>query len=266
MDKGRSGAACSVVVIISHRPRQTSLSTDRQANITRPKPGITQHRRIPRDVGRRESSQHARSGIYDNACRGARATDIAILVVAADDGIMPKTVEAINHAKAAEIDIVVAINKMDKPGVDPERIKQELTKYELVPEEWGGDVMCVPISALTGQGIDDLLESVLLIADLKELKANPNRRAKGIVIESQLDRGRGRRHCTGASGTLHYGDIVIPAPQSAVRAMVNDKGETVKTAGHPSRLSCRSPRCRRRMSSTPSRACPRACGATQGVS
>lgn len=118
--------------------------------------------------------------------RGAKSTDIAILVVAADDGIMPQTVEAINHAKAAGVSIIVAINKMDKPGANPEGIKQELTKYDLVPEEWGGDVMCVPVSAIRKTGINELLEDVLLIAEMKELKANPNRRAKGIVIEASL--------------------------------------------------------------------------------
>lgn len=123
--------------------------------------------------------------------RGAKATDIAILVVAADDGIMPQTVEAINHAKAAGLDIIVAINKMDKQGANPDNIKQELTKYDLVPEEWGGDVICVPVSALQKKGIDNLLESVLIVAEMKDLKANPNRRAKGIVIEAKLDKGRG---------------------------------------------------------------------------
>ena len=142
--------------------------------------------------------------------RGAQATDIAILVVAADDGIMPQTVEAINHAKAAGVDIIVAINKMDKPGANPEAIKQELTKYDLVPEEWGGDVICVPVSALTHQGIDQLLESVLLVAEVKELKANPNRRAKGLVIEAKLDKGRGPvATILVQNGTLHSGDIVI---------------------------------------------------------
>ena len=121
--------------------------------------------------------------------RGAMATDIAILVVAADDGIMPQTVEAINHAKAAGVEIIVAINKMDKPGANPDNVKQELTKYDLVPEEWGGDVMCVPVSALKHTGIDDLLEDILLIAEVKEYKANPNRRAKGVIIESELDKG-----------------------------------------------------------------------------
>ncbi len=165
--------------------------------------------------------------------RGAQATDIAILVVAADDGIMPQTVEAINHAKAAGIDIIVAINKMDKPQANPDQVMQELTKYDLVPEEWGGDVMCVPVSALTGMGIDTLLENVLLVAEVKELKANPNRRAKGIVIESRLDHGRGPvATVLVQNGTLNASDIVIAGTAvGRVRAMVNDKGQTVKTAG-----------------------------------
>ncbi len=164
--------------------------------------------------------------------RGAQATDIAILVVAADDGVMPQTIEAINHAKAAGIDIVVAINKMDKPGANPDAIKQELTKYDLVPEEWGGDVICVPVSALTRQGIDDLLESVLLVAEVKELKANPARRAKGIVIEAKLDKGRGPvATVLVQNGTLHNGDIVIAGTAvGRVRAMTDDKGRNVKEA------------------------------------
>ena len=165
--------------------------------------------------------------------RGAQATDIAILVVAADDGIMPQTIEAINHAKAAGIDIVVAINKMDKPTANPDAIKQELTKYELVPEEWGGDVICVPVSALTKMGINDLLESVLLVADVKELKANPNRRAKGIVIESKLDKGRGPvATILVQNGTLHSGDIIIAGTAvGRVRAMTDYKGTQLKVAG-----------------------------------
>ncbi len=165
--------------------------------------------------------------------RGAQATDIAILVVAADDGIMPQTVEAINHAKAAGIDIVVAINKMDKPGADPEQVKQELTKYDLVPEEWGGDVICVPVSALTGMGIDDLLENVLLVAEVKELKANPDRRAKGIVIEAKLDKGRGPvATVLVQNGTLKNGDIVIAGTSvGRVRVMTDHTGRSVKIAG-----------------------------------
>ena len=165
--------------------------------------------------------------------RGAMATDIAILVVAADDGIMPQTVEAINHAKMAGVEIVVAINKMDKPGANPDAIKSDLTKYDLVPEDWGGDVICVPVSAVTGDGIDKLLESVLLVADMRELKANPNRRAKGIVIESRLDRGRGPvATVLVQNGTLHSGDTVIAGTAvGRVRQMLNEHGKTVKEAG-----------------------------------
>ena len=164
--------------------------------------------------------------------RGAQSTDIAILVVAADDGIMPQTVEAINHAKAANIDIVVAINKMDKPTANPDMVKQELTKYDLVPEEWGGDVICVPVSALTKQGIDDLLENVLLVAEMKELKANPNRLAKGLIIEAKLDKGRGPvATVLVQNGTLHNGDVVIAGTAvGRVRAMTDHKGKSVKEA------------------------------------
>ncbi|MBR3879849.1 MAG: translation initiation factor IF-2 [Clostridia bacterium] len=165
--------------------------------------------------------------------RGAMATDIAILVVAADDGIMPQTVEAINHAKAAGVDIIVAINKMDKPTANPDAVKQELTKYDLVPEEWGGDVICVPVSALTRMGIEDLLENVLLVAEVKELKANPNRRAKGIVIEAKLDKGRGPvATVLVQNGTLHNGDIVIAGTAvGRVRAMTDHNGKQQKVAG-----------------------------------
>ena len=165
--------------------------------------------------------------------RGAQATDIAILVVAADDGIMPQTVEAINHAKAAGIDVIVAINKMDKPQANPDAVKQELTKYGLVPEEWGGDVICVPVSALQKTGIEQLLESVLLVAEVKELRANPNRRAKGLVIESRLDKGQGPvATVLVQNGTLHLGDIVIAGTAvGRVRSMIDDKGKRVKVAG-----------------------------------
>ena len=164
--------------------------------------------------------------------RGAMATDIAILVVAADDGIMPQTVEAINHAKAAGIEIIVAINKMDKPTANPDAIKQELTAYDLVPEEWGGDVICVPVSALTRMGIDDLLETVLLVAEVKELKANPNRRAKGIVIEAKLDKGRGPvATVLVQNGTLRQGDIVIAGSAVGhVRLMTDHTGKALKSA------------------------------------
>ncbi len=165
--------------------------------------------------------------------RGAKSTDIAILVVAADDGIMPQTIEAINHAKAAGIDIIVAINKMDKPQANPDNVLNQLTQHELVPEEWGGDVICVPVSALTGMGIEDLLENVLLVAEVKELRANPKRRARGIVIESKLDRGRGPvATVLVQNGTLHQGDYVIVGNAvGRVRAMIDDKGKTVKVAG-----------------------------------
>ena len=164
--------------------------------------------------------------------RGAMATDIAILVVAADDGIMPQTVEAINHAKAAGVEIIVAINKMDKPGANPDAIKQALTKYDLVPEEWGGDVMCVPVSAVKKTGIDDLLESILVLAEVKEYKANPDRRARGVIIESRLDRGRGPvATVLIQNGTLHPGDIVIAGTcVGRVRAMTDHNGRAVKAA------------------------------------
>ena len=165
--------------------------------------------------------------------RGAQCTDIAILVVAGDDGIMPQTVEAINHAKAAGVDIIVAINKMDKPHANADNVKNELTKYDLVPEEWGGDVMCVPVSALTKMGINDLLEDILLIADVKEYKANPHKRAKGVVIEAKLDKGRGPvATVLVQDGTLRNGDIVIAGTSvGRVRAMVNDRGEQLTEAG-----------------------------------
>ena len=165
--------------------------------------------------------------------RGAMATDIAILVVAADDGIMPQTIEAINHAKAAGVDIIVAINKMDKPGANPDAIKQELTAYDLIPEEWGGDVICVPVSALTGMGIESLLENILLVAELKALSANPKRRAKGLVIESRLDKGRGPvATVLVQNGTLKVGDTVIAGTAvGRIRAMSDDKGRNVKSAG-----------------------------------
>ena len=165
--------------------------------------------------------------------RGAQATDIAILVVAADDGIMPQTIEAINHAKAAGIDVIVAVNKMDKPQANPDTVKNQLTNYGLGPEEWGGDTICVPVSALTGMGIEDLLENVLLVAEMKELKANPKRRAKGIVIEAKLDRGRGPvATVIVQTGTLREGDIVIAGTAvGRVRAMLNERGENLKEAG-----------------------------------
>ncbi len=165
--------------------------------------------------------------------RGAQATDVAILVVAADDGIMPQTIEAINHAKAAEVDIIVAINKMDKPGTTVDKIMQQLTEHGLVPEEWGGDIICVPVSAKTHMNIDTLLENVLLTAEMRELKANPNRAAKGIVIEARLDKGKGPvATLLVQNGTLHSGDIVVAGTAvGRVRVMVDDKNRKLKEAG-----------------------------------
>ena len=165
--------------------------------------------------------------------RGAMITDVAILVVAADDGIMPQTVESINHAKAAEIPIIVAINKMDKPTANPDRIMQQLTEYELVPEEWGGDTIICPISAKTGQGIDNLLDMVVLTAEMRELKANPNRAAHGAVIEARLDKGRGPvATLLVQNGTLHQGDVIIAGTAvGRVRAMTNAQGQKVESAG-----------------------------------
>ncbi|BDG79985.1 MULTISPECIES: translation initiation factor IF-2 [Bacillus] len=165
--------------------------------------------------------------------RGAEVTDITILVVAADDGVMPQTVEAINHAKAAEVPIIVAVNKVDKEAANPDRVMQELTEYGLVPEAWGGETIFVPLSALTGKGIDELVEMILLVSEVEELKANPNRQAKGTVIEAELDKGRGSvATLLVQTGTLHVGDpIVVGNTFGRVRAMVNDIGRRVKTAG-----------------------------------
>ena len=165
--------------------------------------------------------------------RGAMVTDIAILVVAADDGIMPQTIESINHAKAAEIPIIVAINKMDKPEANPERVKQQLTEYGLVSEEWGGDTICCPISAKTGMGVDNLLEMVVLTAEMRELKANPNRSAHGAVIEARLDKGRGPvATLLVQNGTLHQGDVIIAGTAvGRVRAMTDAKGRKINEAG-----------------------------------
>nr|WP_302595265.1 translation initiation factor IF-2 [uncultured Cellulosilyticum sp.] len=165
--------------------------------------------------------------------RGAQVTDIAILVVAADDGVMPQTIEAINHARAAEVQIIVAMNKIDKPGANPDRVKQELADQGLLVEDWGGDIICVPVSALKGEGIDTLLEMVLLVAEMGDLKANPKRKARGTIIEAQLDKGRGPvATVLVQSGTLQVGDpIVAGCAYGRVRAMIDDKGRNVKKAG-----------------------------------
>ena len=165
--------------------------------------------------------------------RGADMTDIAVLVVAADDGIMPQTIEAINHAKAANVKLIVAINKMDKPTANPERVKEQLTKYEIVPEDWGGETACIPVSAATGAGIQDLLERIVLEAEVMELKANPNRRAKGAVVEARLDKGQGTiATLLVQNGTLHKGDCLIAGTAvGRVRTMRNDKGVEIESAG-----------------------------------
>ena len=165
--------------------------------------------------------------------RGANMTDIAVLVVAADDGIMPQTIESINHAKAANVKLIVAINKMDKPTANPERVKEQLTKYEIVPEDWGGDVACIPVSAMTGMGISDLLERIVLEAEVMELKANPNRRGKGAVVEARLDKGQGPiATLLVQNGTLHRGDCLIAGTAvGRVRTMRNDKGQEITEAG-----------------------------------
>ena len=165
--------------------------------------------------------------------RGAQATDIAVLVVAADDSVMPQTVESINHAKAAEVPIIVAINKMDKPNANPDRVKQDLTQYGLVCEDWGGETICVPVSALTGEGVDELLEMILLQADMLQLRANPNRLGRGVIIEAKLDKARGPLATVLLqNGTLHVGDSVIAGMASGkVRALINDRGERIQSAG-----------------------------------
>ena len=165
--------------------------------------------------------------------RGAQSTDIAILVVAADDGVMPQTIEAINHAKAAGVEIIVAINKIDKESANIERVKQELTEYELIPEDWGGTTIFCPVSAHSKEGIDDLLDMISLTAEVLELKANPKRKARGIVIEAELDKGRGPvATVLVQKGTLHVGDaIAVGSAHGKVRAMIDDKGKRVKTAG-----------------------------------
>ena len=229
-----------VVVVMGHvdHGKTSLLDYIRHAHVTATEAGgITQHigaYRVninDRDITFLDTPGH--EAFTTMRARGAQVTDIAILVVAADDGIMPQTVEAINHAKAAGVSVIVAINKMDKPGANPEQVKQQLTEYELVPEEWGGETPCVPVSAKTGMGIDDLLEMVLLVADMKELKANPDRAAKGTVIEARLDKGRGPvASILVQNGTLHTGDIVVAGTAVGhVRAMTDDKGNRVKAAG-----------------------------------
>ena len=229
-----------VVVVMGHvdHGKTSLLDRIRNANVTAGEAGgITQHigayrvKAGGRDITFLDTPGH--EAFTAMRARGALATDIAILVVAADDGIMPQTVEAINHAKAANLSIIVAINKMDKPAANPDKVKQELTEHGLVCEEWGGDVICVPVSAKTGEGIAELLEMVNLTADVLELKANPDRLAKGVVIEARIDKGRGPiATVLVQTGTLHTGDTIIAGTAvGRVRVMRDDKGRTVKEAG-----------------------------------
>lgn len=230
----------SVVTIMGHvdHGKTTLLDSIRHTKVTEGEAGgITQH------IGAYQVEVNGKKITFLDTpghaafttmrARGAQVTDITVLVVAADDGVMPQTVEAINHAKAANVPIIVAVNKIDKPSANPDRVMQELTEYGLVPEDWGGDTIFVPISALTGEGIDNLLEMILLVSEVEELKANPNRLALGTVIEAQLDKGRGPvATLLVQNGTLHVGDpIVVGNTYGRVRAMVNDLGRRVKTAG-----------------------------------
>ena len=229
-----------VVVVMGHvdHGKTSLLDYIRNAHVAAGEAGgITQHigaYRVQvdgREITFLDTPGHA--AFTTMRARGAQVTDIAVLVVAADDGIMPQTVEAINHAKAAGVSIIVAINKMDKEGANPERVKEQLTEYELVPEEWGGDTPCIPVSAHTKQGIDDLLEMILLTADMMELKANPDRAAKGTVIEARLDKGMGPvATVLVQNGTLHAGDTIVAGTTvGRVRSMMDDRGRRVKEAG-----------------------------------
>ncbi len=229
-----------VVVVMGHvdHGKTSLLDSIRHAHVTSTEAGgITQHIGAYRvEIDDREITfldTPGHEAFTTMRARGAQVTDIAILVVAADDGIMPQTIEAINHAKAAGVSIIVAVNKIDKVGANVEQVKQQLTEYEIVPEEWGGDTPVIPVSAHTKEGIDDLLEMVLLVADMKELKANPDRAAKGTVIEARLDKGRGPiATVLVQNGTLNVGDIIVAGTTvGRVRAMTNDKGQKVKNAG-----------------------------------
>lgn len=229
-----------VVVVMGHvdHGKTSLLDTIRHTNVTEGEfGGITQHIGAYRvRIGDKKITfldTPGHEAFTAMRARGALVTDIAILVVAADDGIMPQTIEAINHARAAEVSVIVAINKIDKEGANPERVKQELTEHGLVPEDWGGDTICVEVSAKQNTNIDTLLEMVLLVAEMKELKANPDRKAKGTVIEAQLDKGRGPvATVLVQKGTLRVGDIVVAGTAvGRVRAMIDDKGKSVKKAG-----------------------------------
>ena len=229
-----------VVVVMGHvdHGKTSILDAIRNTSVTSTESGgITQHIGAYRvnldgnDITFLDTPGHA--AFTEMRARGAKATDIAVLVVAADDGIMPQTIEAINHAKAADVGIIVAINKMDKPAAQPDKVLQQLTEYGLVPEEWGGETICVPVSAKTHMNIDKLLESILLVAEMKELKANPNRAAKGVVIEARLDKGKGPiATLLVQNGTLNNGDIVVAGTAvGRIRVMTDYKGRRVKEAG-----------------------------------
>ncbi|MCL2508936.1 MAG: translation initiation factor IF-2 [Oscillospiraceae bacterium] len=229
-----------VVVVMGHvdHGKTSILDAIRNTSVTATEAGgITQHigaYRVERNgQGLTFLDTPGHAAFTSMRARGAMATDIAVLVVAADDGIMPQTIEAINHAKAAGVSIIVAINKMDKPGVTTDRIMQQLTEYELVAEEWGGDIICVPVSAITKMNIDKLLESILLIAEMKELRANPNRSARGIVIEAKLDKGRGPvATLLVQNGTLKSGDVIVAGEAvGRVRVMTDDRGRKTESAG-----------------------------------
>ncbi len=229
-----------VVVVMGHvdHGKTSILDYIRKTSVTAGEAGgITQHIGAYRTVVNGQSitflDTPGHAAFTSMRARGAQVTDIAILVVAADDGIMPQTIEAINHAKAAGVSVIVAINKMDKPEANPDRVMQQLTEHELVPEEWGGDVICVPVSAHTGFGMDSLLESVLLVAEMKELKANPDRAAKGTVIEARLDKGRGPiATILVQNGTLRVGDVLVAGMAvGRIRAMTDENGNKLQEAG-----------------------------------
>ncbi|WP_113674798.1 translation initiation factor IF-2 [Vallitalea guaymasensis] len=229
-----------IVVVMGHvdHGKTSLLDAIRESNVTsREAGGITQHIGASvvtindNDITFLDTPGH--EAFTAMRLRGAMATDIAILVVAADDGVMPQTVEAINHAKAANVQIIVAINKIDKPGANQDRVKQELVEYGLVAEDWGGDTICVPVSAIEKTGLDQLLEMILLVSEMEELKANPNKKASGTIVEAQLDKGRGPvATVLIQNGTLKVGDAIIAGTSyGKIRAMIDDKGRRVKQAG-----------------------------------
>lgn len=228
-----------VITVMGHvdHGKTSLLDAIRKSNVTsREAGGITQH------IGAYQVNYQGKKIVFLDTpgheaftamrARGAQVTDVAILVVAADDGVMPQTIEAINHAKAAKVPIIVAINKMDRPGANPDHVKQQLAEHELIPEDWGGDTIMVPVSAHQKTGIPELLEMILLVAEMQELKANPNLPAHGTIIEAQLDKGRGPVATVLVQrGTLSIGDTIIAGTAyGKVRAMINDRGEKVKKA------------------------------------